>query len=83
MSPIPMPADLPNNVKEAIVAYVEQEKSKEFYNNDTELRLVSAREYEDMKETLEMYSVPGLVESVLEAKKNIKNEWISEEDFEW
>jgi antitoxin YefM len=43
--------------------------------------LIAEEDYEGLQETLAIYAVPGLVESILEASKTPREEWISHEDF--
>lgn len=43
--------------------------------------LVSEDEWRSMEETLYLYSIPGMVESILEAKNTPEDEWVSEEEI--
>lgn len=42
--------------------------------------MLSQEDYESLQETLAIYSVPGLAESILEASKSPREEWISHEE---
>ncbi|HJD56256.1 MAG TPA: type II toxin-antitoxin system Phd/YefM family antitoxin [Rickettsia endosymbiont of Pyrocoelia pectoralis] len=43
--------------------------------------IISEQDYEGLQETLAIYSVPGLVERILEASKEPLEECISHEEF--
>ena len=43
--------------------------------------LISEEDFRSMEETLYLYSIPGMVESILEASNTPDDEWISHEDF--
>ena len=43
--------------------------------------IMSEEDYDGLQETLAIYAVPGLVESILEAEKTPREEWISHEEF--
>ncbi|MGX6960795.1 MAG: type II toxin-antitoxin system Phd/YefM family antitoxin [Rickettsia endosymbiont of Pentastiridius leporinus] len=43
--------------------------------------IISEQDYEGLQETLAIYSVPGLVKSILEASKEPLEECISHEEF--
>lgn len=43
--------------------------------------IISKEDYESMKETLYLHSIPGLVESIIEASSSPDDEFISYEEF--
>ena len=43
--------------------------------------LISEEDWRSMEETLYLYSIPGMVESILEASNTPEDEWISHEEF--
>ena len=43
--------------------------------------LISEEDWRSMEETLYLYSIPGMVESILEASKTPDDEFISHEEF--
>lgn len=43
--------------------------------------IISEKDYEGLQETLAIYSIPGLVESILEASKEPLEKFISHEEF--
>jgi len=43
--------------------------------------IISEADYEGLQETLAIYTVPGLVEQILEASNSPSEEWISHEEF--
>ena len=43
--------------------------------------IISEEDYEGMQETMYLYSIPGLVESIKEASNSPATEWVSDEEF--
>lgn len=45
--------------------------------------LISKEDYDAILETLCLYSVPGLVDSIRTSDKNNPDEWVEEDELEW
>lgn len=45
--------------------------------------LISEEEWNSIRETLHLHSVPGLAESILAAKEDSDSEFVPMEDVEW
>lgn len=45
--------------------------------------LISADDWRSIEETLHLYSVPGLVESILKSKDEPLDEMVNADDVEW